>query len=580
MRLYILLFSILFFCFKAKSQTSTSYFVYAADSTRLAATVHLPAVFQKGDQLPTLVVYTRYWRGSVDKKGDPKNVMNGTDRYFSDNGYVIVKVDARGSGASFGTRVSEYSPQEVEDAHSIVNWIIDQHWSDGNIGAYGVSYEGTTAELLCAINHPSVKAVVPGWSDFDIYHSPVRAYGMLATGFIRKWGFYVNLLDQNRSLFLGESITPVKEELIKPALKEHKENPNIFKSVKGAEFRDSKVGGYNYIECSPINWKDSIEKSNVPMLVLTSWMDAGTAKGTLLRLQHFSNVQKIVLMATSHGGWSHASPYIVGKDLIVPTPTEDEQNQLQLDFFDYYLKGENTKVDEWPLVRYYNLGEEAFKTTDVWPVTGTVKETLYFNNENILSANSPSEADGKDQYKVDKSVTTGDKNRWTTQMGGAILNLDHREEMDERMLTYTTSPLTEDLQITGEILINLKLSSTHEDGGIFVYLEDVDSTGQSRYITEGGLRLFHRKMNIDSTYGYLHTYFENDASPMEPGKMEEIQFVLQPTSVLIKKGHSLRIAISGADKDTFDRIPKRGLPIYTVYRSETAPSFITLPVVR
>lgn len=165
-------------------------------------------------------------------------------------------------------------------------------------------------------------------------------------------------------------------------------------------------------------------------------------------------------------------------------------------------------------------------------------------------------------------------------MGGPVINLNDRSEMDQRMLTYTTTPFDEELQITGEVVVNLKVSSTHQDGGLFIYLEDVDSSGQSRYITEGGLRLIHRKVNIDPTYGYLHSYFEEDAELMEPGKMEEVQIVMQPTSVLIKKGHRLRIAIAGADKDTFDRIPKYGRPTYTVYRSAETPSFITLPLIK
>lgn len=580
MRIFLIAYAIIFFQFNLISQVSSAHYILAEDSVKLAATVHLPASYNPEDPLPTLVVYTRYWRGSVDKKGNPKNVMNGTDRLFNDNGYVIVKVDARGSGASFGTRVSEYSPEEVQDARAVVDWIVEQSWSDGNVGAYGVSYEGTTAELLCAINHPAVKAVVPGWSDFDLYHSPVRPYGMLATGFIKKWGMYVNLLDDNRSLFLGESITPVDQESLKSALKDHKQNPNIFKSVKSAEYRDTKIGEYNYIECSPIYWKDSIEKSNVPMLVLTSWMDAGTAKGTLLRLQHFSNVQKVVMMATSHGGWSHASAFQVGEELLHPAPTYEEQMQLQLDFFDFYMKGKDTKVDEWPLIRYYNLGEEAFKTANEWPIPATTQQRMYFNDQNLLSNNIPETPNTFDTYKVDPKTTTGEKNRWTTQMGGPVINLNDRGEMDQRMLTYTTTPFDEELQITGEVVVNLKLSSTHQDGGLFIYLEDVDSSGQSRYITEGGLRLIHRKVNIDPTYGYLHTYFEQDAELMEPGKMEEAQIVMQPTSVLIKKGHRLRIAIAGADKDTFDRIPKNGRPTYTIYRSAETPSFITLPVVK
>ena len=43
-------------------------------------------------------------------------------------------------------------------------------------------------------------------------------------------------------------------------------------------------------------------------------------------------------------------------------------------------------------------------------------------------------------------------------MGGPVLSLDDRGTMDERMLTYTTAPLTEDLQVTGTPVVRLRMS--------------------------------------------------------------------------------------------------------------------------
>ncbi len=56
-------------------------------------------------------------------------------------------------------------------------------------------------------------------------------------------------------------------------------------------------------------------------------------------------------------------------------------------------------------------------------------------------------------------------------------------------------------------------------------------------------------------------------------------FKLWPTSLLVKKGHSLRIAIAGADKDTFDKIPKKGKPTITIHRDANHFSFVELPVI-
>lgn len=149
------------------------------------------------------------------------------------------------------------------------------------------------------------------------------------------------------------------------------------------------------------------------------------------------------------------------------------------------------------------------------------------------------------------------------------------------MLVYTSEPATEDIQITGTPVVRLKMTSTLEDGAVLVYLEDVDENGKSTYITEGGLRVIHRKeLEQTETEFNMHSFNEEDASPMVPGEVSEVAFKLWPTSVLIKKGHSIRIAIAGADKSIFDRTPKHRTPRYEIMRSATELSFVSLPIVQ
>lgn len=152
--------------------------------------------------------------------------------------------------------------------------------------------------------------------------------------------------------------------------------------------------------------------------------------------------------------------------------------------------------------------------------------------------------------------------------------------MDSLMLTYTTQPLTNDVQITGTPSITINLASTHKEGAIFVYLEDVDEQGWSRYITEGGHLQEHRKLSKNKIFAGLpyHSFNRSDAAPMPLNQVHEISFKLWPTSVLIKKGHSIRIAIAGADKDSFNRVPAEGYPVYTIYRNIMNVSFVGLPV--
>jgi predicted acyl esterase len=68
--------------------------------------------------------------------------------------------------------------------------------------------------------------------------------------------------------------------------------------------------------------------------------------------------------------------------------------------------------------------------------------------------------------------------------------------------------------------------------------------------------------------------------PFQVGEIINLKFYLQPISVLIKKGHQIRLAIAGHDKDTFIRIPEKGNPIITVYRNKIYNSYIDLPIIK
>lgn len=151
------------------------------------------------------------------------------------------------------------------------------------------------------------------------------------------------------------------------------------------------------------------------------------------------------------------------------------------------------------------------------------------------------------------------------------------------MLCYTSPPFEEDTKITGQLVLCLYLASTHEDGALFVYFEDVDEKGNITYVTDGEFRLIHRKILSEKPpYKILipyHSYNKEDAAPLVPGEITEIKFGLHATSVLIRKGHRIKIAIAGADKDTFIRYPKKGRPTITISRNKEFPSYIKLPII-
>ena len=109
-------------------------------------------------------------------------------------GYVIVSVDVRGSGASYGTFRGLFSPEETNDAYDITEWLAVQPWSDGNIGMYGRSYMGITQFMAASKAPPHLKAIFPEMSEFDHY-SFVYPGGVFHDDFFRQWGNMIKKLD-------------------------------------------------------------------------------------------------------------------------------------------------------------------------------------------------------------------------------------------------------------------------------------------------------------------------------------------------------------------------------------------------
>ncbi len=91
-------------------------------------------------------------------------------------------------GASFGSRAYEVNQDEVRDYGEIVDWIVGQSWSNGRVGAAGVSYDGDTAEMLMVNRHPAVKAVAPLYPDFNALDHLIFPGGVFLNFFADDWG--------------------------------------------------------------------------------------------------------------------------------------------------------------------------------------------------------------------------------------------------------------------------------------------------------------------------------------------------------------------------------------------------------
>jgi putative CocE/NonD family hydrolase len=579
---------------------STSRYVKMRDGVELAASVYLPRDLKAGERVPVLMRTTRYWRepqiGWTARMLFALHLVDSDDLvdkqvlYFNQRRFAVLLVDARGSGASGGNRVTEYAPAEVADMGEVAGWAAQQLWSNGRVGTFGISYEGNTAELAAVPNQPAIRAVMPLYDMFDNWEN-VGSGGVADRSSLREWSDIIAALDRNDVCGADEVkgwkcwrdrlMTP-GEHLVE-LLKQHR-NLDVGAAVSKLEFRDdpfaTEQGPFRLGDISPSGLRAKIEASKVPMMVWCGWLDGNGCAGTINRYQTLSNPQVVVIGPLSHGGDFNVDPF--GSKHTPSAPPTEEQFKMEADFFDRVLRNEKPETVE-SSIQYYTMGEGQWHIAKTWPPAGLSAERLYFGESNMLAAAAPSAASASDSYTIDFTASSGKQTRWDTGLGGGDVVYPDRSDEDKKLLVYTGAPLETDLEITGTPVLTVEMSLTTSDGALHAYLEDVSPEGRVTYVDEGILRVIDRKEVDPKTLPYAplgpaHSFLRKDAEPVRPGEATRIRLELYPTSVLLRKGHRIRVALAGADARLFQRYPPDGTPTWTVYREAQRPSFIELPV--
>ena len=88
----------------------------------------------------------------------------GTLRHYLElprNGYIVARVDIRGTGGSEGHAVDEYVAQEQEDGYDAIEWMAAQPWCDGHVNMIGISYGGFTALQVATLQPPHLTSIIP-----------------------------------------------------------------------------------------------------------------------------------------------------------------------------------------------------------------------------------------------------------------------------------------------------------------------------------------------------------------------------------------------------------------------------------
>ncbi len=572
-----------------------SHYVTARDGCRLAVDLWLPQDLPAGAQLPTILVSTPYYRRFALQPGAgieaSPNIAYLRD-LFVPRGYALVVADVRGTGASFGRRDSFRSPREREDSSDIADWIIAQGWSDGRLGATGISYLGAAADFLAATGHPAVKAIAPLFSVWDTYADNYFPGGIALNRLTQKYDLGMIGLDQDDRTVLAQFAAfnnpaycgpaPVDDDpegiQLAEAIRAHRSNFRQTDFMPEFRFREEGLPydpGFSSASFSPYAVADQI-RPDVAILSVSGWMDgAGYCNGAITRWRTLAQNPRHLLL----GPWDHGARIDVSPWRRREAPGFALWGEV-LRFFDEYLLGRDTGLRDEAPVHYYALHEERWHNAPDWP-PAPPELALFADAAGQLVTTLPAAA-GEDSHQVDFSIGTGATTRYER-----IAGEDARSYYPDwaahtaAHLCWTSPALGADLDIAGHAIADLWISSDQPDAALFLYLTEVGADGQHWHVTEGLLRCLHRHEspppeNCRVAWPY-RSFHRADAAPLVPGQPERIRVPLLPVAWRFRAGSRVMLSLSGSDADHCAQVPHGRPPRLAVLRGGARASALYLP---
>ena len=519
------------------------------DGVKLAAHIFLP---QAEGRFPVILIRTPYGKGTE----------LGSNDSFVNHGFAVVVQDVRGRYASEG--VFNMLHQEPGDGEDTINWVAKQPWSNGRIGMSGGSYIGLTQWKAAQEQPAALKAIFPVHAGIDEYRDRFYARG----GAMR----------------LGHRMLWLVENLRKP----NHRDPGFDRYVLHLPLRtmDKEAAGqtlplwqqaldhpdYDAFWRS-ISVREQLAKVATPAFAVAGWFDPNVQSdlATITNLRRKSNNYRIAI-----GPWAH--------NMSVPFPGVDFGREasypvrmMQLAWFDRWLNDKPGDIPGGPYTIFV-MGANKWRDEAEWPLKRAVPTRYYLSPDHALSIVPPKE--GEDNYTYDP------RNPVPTRGGTTCCNpaVFAWGPLDQRLigtrpdvLQYVTPALTEDLEVTGPIRVQLHIRTSAPDTDFTAKLIDVFPSGEARLLTDGILRLRYRD-GLDKPV------------LAKPGQDYTITIDAGVTSNVFKAGHRIRLDISSSNFPKYDRNLNTGRPIadekhpatarQTIFRGGVQASHVTLPVVR
>jgi putative CocE/NonD family hydrolase len=532
------------------------------DGTRLSTDIYRPA---KPGRYPVILFRDAYGNGSG---------VLASARKWTDHGYVYVSQDVRGRYDSEGS----YYPYvyEINDGYDAQQWAGAQSWSSGKVGMIGESYRAAVQWLPAHLRAPSLTAIAPRVTPFNYYKDVVYSGGALMLASRLDWAFYMS----GRTAQSGFDWDKMRQHLPLKTMDQ------AF-GYKTQHWRDWIAHPSYDSYWKVFDVEARVNDIDVPSFNMGGWYDA-FLRGTLASYTSMSKGayserarrgQKLLVGPWNHFGKMTASPLDFGPDAQV------DFHALERRWYDHWLKGEDNGVMQEAPVRIFVMGENRWRDEQEWPLARTRYTKYYLQSAGKANTSSgdgqlvtkvPS-ANATDTYTYDPAnpVPTKGGNLLPVGLGAGPMEQGEVSKRDD-VLVFTTAPLTQDTEVTGNISVTLYAASSAPDTDFTAKLVDVHPDGKAYNLADGIIRARYRES------------LERPAL-IEPGKVYEYKIDLWATSNVFKKGHRIRVDLSSSNFPKYDRNPNTGhkfgedaelrTATQTIHHSRQYPSHITLPVI-
>ena len=589
--------------------------VTMADGTVLRADVYFPTNKVTGAEapgpFPVILTQTPYGKGSSASSfpgGEQLGGLSGYNPYLVKRGYIDVIADVRGTGASQGSW-GLFDPVQGRDGAALVRWAAKLAHSNGKVGTLGASYLGIT-QLFTAANLPPgspLKAMFPIISANDIYRDTAFDGGLLDSEF---GGIFLGL---TAGLNLAN---PILESFV-----EQPSNPDVLQVLAqhiGAllTFHATLIanvetnGDRAYDEAywrarRPQSLLSKIVQNQIPAFLVGGWFDL-FQRGEPLNysdLQNLSAGRGVGLPMTAGQQPTGRYQLMMGPWFHVTAGEGIDMNRLELAWFDRWLKGQATGIDQTKTpLHLYQLGSGNWLDASRYPLEGVTPRPYYLGAGKSLRPTKPGAGGGSDQV-----VWTGLSSPCglsTEQWGAGLLQLllesaggsdpcvgdDSTTQAGPGAVTYTTAPFDTAQVLAGPIDATLYATSTRPDTEFIVTLEDIEPNGSSRPLTTGSFLGSFRALDR------ARTWFAPDGRPLLPyhaytrasqvavpsGKVTRFDVEVRPTFARLAPGHRLRVTITTSDVPhivpTPPQIANLAGGVYNIEHNAAAPSFLELPL--